>query len=127
MTAQVEFNEMLANLESPSSTLEHAVDEILRCETLTQLFLVILTAGNIINGVSSVFLSPLLYLFHLLTFSHKGTYNGNAYGFKIESLQWLKDTKSRYQEVSFLHFIAQVCCIIVDRPVASTYVVRLDK
>ena len=64
MTAQVEFNEMLANLESPSSTLEHAVDEILECETLTQLFLVILTAGNIINGVSSIFLLFFVFFIH---------------------------------------------------------------
>ena len=67
MRAQVEFSEMLANLESPSSTLECAVDEILKCETLPQLFLVILTAGNIINAVSSL-LSP-LFLSSLVSFS----------------------------------------------------------
>lgn len=114
MRAQVEFSEMLANLESPSSTLECAVDEILKCETLPQLFLVILTAGNIINAVSSL-LSPLIYSFHLLFLSHKGTFAGSAYGFKIESLQWMKETKSRYSEVQFLHFIAQVCCVMVNR------------
>jgi hypothetical protein len=64
----MEFNEMLANLESPSSTLEVAVDEILECETLTQLLLVILTAGNFINAVSS--LSSLRHPLHLLLLSH---------------------------------------------------------
>ena len=53
MRAQVQFKEKFAYLESPSSTLENAINEILECETLIQLLLVILTTGNIINGVSS--------------------------------------------------------------------------
>ena len=62
MRAEAEFGEMLANLESPSSTLEDAVDEILGCETLTDLFLVILTTGNIINAVSCLLLSFILII-----------------------------------------------------------------
>ena len=54
MRAQMEFSEMLADLKSPSSKLEDAIDEILGCKTLTQLFLVILNAGNILNAVSSL-------------------------------------------------------------------------
>ena len=57
MRAQVQFKEELASLESPISTLESAVNEILKCETLTRILLVTLTAGNIINGVSSLPLS----------------------------------------------------------------------
>ena len=48
----MEFSEALASLEAPSSTLEVAVDEILECESLIQVLLVILNAGNIINAVS---------------------------------------------------------------------------
>lgn len=59
MRIQVEFNHLLATLEAPSSMLECAIDEILECESLTQLLLVILTAGNILNGVSSLFLFSL--------------------------------------------------------------------
>ena len=114
MRAQMEFCETLANLETPSSTLEVAVDEILECESLTQLLLVILNAGNVINAVSYK-LSPLSLPLHLLLLSHiKGTFRGDAYGFTIGSLKELKQTKSRYSEVYFLHFIAQVCCIIID-------------
>ena len=68
MRAQMEFCETLANLEAPSSTLEVAVDEILECESLIQLLLVILNAGNVINAVSYK-LSPLSFTSTLVAFS----------------------------------------------------------
>ena len=59
----MEFSEALASLEAPSSTLEVAVDEILECESLIQVLLIILNAGNIINAVSYKLykLSPLSF------------------------------------------------------------------
>ena len=71
MRAQMEFTEALASLEAPSSTLEVAIDEILECESLIQVLLVILNAGNIINAVSYKLYklsSPLIYLFFLYHF-----------------------------------------------------------
>ena len=108
MRGQVQFSEELLSLKSPISTLEYAVSEILECEILTRLLVVILTAGNIINGVSSLF-SPIDPCMILLLLFLKGTFAGGAYGFKIESLSQLKQTKQKHPEISFLHYITEVC------------------
>ena len=115
MRAQMEYKEKLTDLKSPCSTLEDAIKEILDCETLTQLLLVVLTTGNIINGVSPLPLLCRLYLLSPLdiTLLCQGTFAGNAYGFTVDSLEWLKETKSRHPKVSFLHFVAEVCYVII--------------
>ena len=57
MRAQVQFKEEIESLQSPISTIESAMMEILDSENLVRVLLVALSVGNIINGVSSV-LSP---------------------------------------------------------------------
>ena len=127
MRVQLEFSEELTGLTQPISTLELAIDEILDCETLTEIFLVMLTAGNIINGVCSPsHLSLSLSLSLSLTHTHRhththththvltctfkqGSYAGGAYGFKVDSLSRLKETKSKNAAMSFLHYVSEVC------------------
>lgn len=52
MQLRMEFTEKLEDLRPGISTLEQAIDELLNCEMLRDVFEVVLAAGNIINGVS---------------------------------------------------------------------------
>lgn len=52
MQLQMEFTEKLEDLRPAITTLEKAIDELLSCDLLRDVFQVALTAGNIINGVS---------------------------------------------------------------------------
>lgn len=52
MQLRMEFSEKLEDLRPAIATLEKAIDELLSCDQLRDVFEVALTAGNIINGVS---------------------------------------------------------------------------
>ena len=52
MQLRMEFSEKLEDLRPAIATLEKAIDELLSCDQLRDIFEVALTAGNIINGVS---------------------------------------------------------------------------
>ena len=52
MQLRLEFSEKLEDLRPAIATLERAIDELLNCEMLRDVLEVVLTAGNIINGVS---------------------------------------------------------------------------
>ena len=56
MLLRMEFSEKLEDLRPAIATLEKAIDELLRCDQLRDVFEVALTAGNIINGVSQAVL-----------------------------------------------------------------------
>ena len=52
MLLRMEFSEKLEDLKPAIATLEQAIDELMSCDMLRDVLEVILTAGNIINGVS---------------------------------------------------------------------------
>ena len=52
MQLRMEFSEKLEDLRPAIATLEKAIDELMSCDQLRDIFEVALTAGNIINGVS---------------------------------------------------------------------------
>ena len=54
MQLRMEFGEKLEDLRQAIATLERAIDELLSCEMLKDVLEVVLTAGNIINGVSNI-------------------------------------------------------------------------
>lgn len=52
MLLRMEFSEKLEDLKPAIATLEQAIDELMSCDMLRDVLEVVLTAGNIINGVS---------------------------------------------------------------------------
>ena len=52
MQLRMEFGEKLEDLRPAIATLEQVIDELLGCDMLRDILEVVLTAGNIINGVS---------------------------------------------------------------------------
>ena len=54
MQLRLEFEEKMMDIKPAIATLEGAMDEVLSCNALIELFHVALIAGNIINGVSLV-------------------------------------------------------------------------
>jgi hypothetical protein len=51
MQLRMEFEEKIADIKPSIATLDQAMDEVLLCGELTELFHVALITGNIINGV----------------------------------------------------------------------------
>ena len=51
MQLKLEFIEKVADIKPAIVTLDSAMEELLLCDSLTELFHVALMAGNIINGV----------------------------------------------------------------------------
>jgi len=51
MQLGLEFKEKVADIQPAIATLDTAMEELLSCEKLTELFHVALIAGNVINGV----------------------------------------------------------------------------
>lgn len=49
---RLEFEEKIADIKPSIATLEEAMNEVMSCNALIELFHVALIAGNIINGVS---------------------------------------------------------------------------
>lgn len=52
MQLRLEFEEKMTDIKPAIATLEGAMDEVLACNALIELFHVALITGNIINGVS---------------------------------------------------------------------------
>lgn len=51
MQLRLEFEEKMGDIKPAIATLETAMDEVMTCNELIELFHVALIAGNIINGV----------------------------------------------------------------------------
>ena len=51
MQLQLEFKEKVAEIQPSIGVLQQAIDEITSCETLREVFYIVLLTGNIINGV----------------------------------------------------------------------------
>ena len=51
MQLSLEFKEKVADIQPAIATLDTAMEELLACEKLIELFHVALIAGNVINGV----------------------------------------------------------------------------
>ena len=85
---RLEFSERFGDLEPALVLLSSAVQEILGSDTLDRLLYVVLMTGNHING---------------------GTYGGGAFGFTLDSLGKLKDTKANKPRTTALHYIVSVC------------------
>ena len=54
MQLKLEFEEKIGDIKPSIATLQTAMDEVLRCGALIELFHVALITGNIINGVSTL-------------------------------------------------------------------------
>ena len=52
MQLRLEFEEKIADIKPNIVTLESAMDQVMGCDSLIELFHVALITGNIINGVS---------------------------------------------------------------------------
>ena len=52
MQLRLEFEEKMTDIKPAIATLDTAMDEVLTCDKLIELFHVALITGNIINGVS---------------------------------------------------------------------------
>ena len=85
---RLEFSEKFGDIEPALMLLASAVQEILRSDVLDRLLYVVLMTGNHING---------------------GTHGGGAFGFTLDSLGKLKDTKANKPRMTALHFIVSVC------------------
>ena len=85
---RLEFREKFDDLEPALVLLSSAVQEILASDTLDRLLYVVLMMGNHING---------------------GTYGGGAFGFTLDSLGKLKDTKANKPRMTALHYIVFIC------------------
>ena len=64
-----------------------AVKEVQKSTKLKTLLEIVLALGNYLNG---------------------GTFRGRAYGFKLEALTKLKDTKAADNQTTLLHYIVQL-------------------
>ena len=51
MQLRLEFQEKISDIKPAINTMETAMDQLLSCDALIELFHVALIAGNIINGV----------------------------------------------------------------------------
>ena len=85
---RLEFGEKFDDLEPALALLSSAVQEILGSDSLDRLLYVVLVTGNHING---------------------GTYGGGAFGFTLDSLGKLKDTKANKPRMTALHYIVSIC------------------
>ena len=85
---RLEFGERFDDLEPALALLSSAVQEILGSDSLDRLLYVVLVTGNHING---------------------GTYGGGAFGFTLDSLGKLKDTKANKPRMTALHYIVSIC------------------
>ena len=123
MLLQLEFAEKKGDLEPALKTFHEAVDgeeldyvydytntdvvdftEILKSESLKDLFYVILVIGNMINAVScAMYLIPCCYSYHI-----QGSRSGGAYGFTVTSLDNLRDTRANKPRMTFMHYIVSV-------------------
>jgi hypothetical protein len=84
------FDSAVAEIKPQIETLLKAAEQLLTSQELVDLLKMTLAVGNYMNG---------------------GTSRANAYGFKMESLGKLADTKSADNKLTLLDFIAQQCAL----------------
>lgn len=51
MQLKLEFGEKMSEIKPSIATLQEAMDQVMACDSIIELFHVALIAGNIINGV----------------------------------------------------------------------------
>ena len=81
----LEFNARLHDLSENVEVMSYALHDIKRCSKLSQVFEILLAMGNYLNGTGP---------------------RGGAYGFKLEVLQKLSDTKTTDGKSTLLHYLA---------------------
>ncbi|KAL8191478.1 UNVERIFIED_CONTAM: hypothetical protein K2H54_073875 [Gekko kuhli] len=91
-----EFFPRLNALQSAVQTMTEAATELLNCEELHCLILLVLEAGNYMNEVPCPPPSG----------PARGGYAGSALGFRMSSLLRLADTKANRPGMDLLHFVA---------------------
>ena len=85
---RLQFWDRVGDLEPALQLYSLAIHELRCSELLVKVMCVILWIGNYING---------------------GTYGGAAYGFTLDSLGKLRDTKANKPQMTALHYIVSVC------------------
>ena len=80
------FDDSFELVRAKVDTYENAINELHECDGIKKIFEVVLAIGNYMNG---------------------GTSRGQAYGFKIESINKLKDVRSNKPKVNLLHFVVE--------------------
>jgi len=80
----LEFNARLHDLSENVEVLNYALHDIKRCSKLVKVFELILAIGNYLNGTGP---------------------RGGAYGFKLEVLTKLADTKTNDNKSTLLHYL----------------------
>ena len=95
--------------------------EILKSESLKDLFYIILVIGNMINAVSYIYLVICCYSNDV-----QGSRSGGAYGFTVTSLDNLRDTRANKPRMTFMHYIVSVSfsylCIGTEPTLACRFV-----
>ncbi|KAI8905177.1 formin homology 2 domain-containing protein [Gorgonomyces haynaldii] len=86
MVLRRRFQEEIKELENDTNCVVTAISEIMTSKTLVQVLQTVLVIGNYLNG---------------------STFRGNAFGFKLESLLALKDTKSNNKRQTLLHYVSK--------------------
>ena len=85
---RLEFGERIDDIEPALKLFQQSIQEVLDSNLLDKLLYVVLMTGNHING---------------------GTYGGGAYGFTVESLAKLRDTKGNNPRMTVLHYVVELC------------------
>jgi hypothetical protein len=85
---RLQFWDRVGDMEPALQLYSLAIHELRCSELLVKVMCVILWIGNYING---------------------GTYGGAAYGFTLDSLGKLRDTKANKPQMTALHYIVSVC------------------
>ena len=93
------------------------ITEILSSGSLKDLFYIILVIGNMINAVS--------YNIHLMLYCCgdrvQGSRSGCAYGFTVNSLDNLKDTRANKPQMTFMHYVVSVSSVLT---IVLMYILR---
>ncbi|XP_069754167.1 protein diaphanous homolog 1-like [Narcine bancroftii] len=84
----LQFEEQVNNLKPDIVSVKAACEEVRSSENFSKLMEIILLIGNFMNA---------------------GSRNAGAFGFNINFLCKLKDTKSTDQKITLMHFLAEVC------------------
>lgn len=91
---QSTFRDNLADIEDRLNNVSHVCDQLLNSTSMKQVFSVILTCGNYMNGGNKQ--------------------RGQADGFGIDILPKLKDVKSKDNSITLLQYIVRFCILNYD-------------
>ena len=64
MTLTLEFRDKMADLRPAIAVLQDAIQEVVSCEALREVFYITLLTGNIINGVTEGLIEKIKFLTH---------------------------------------------------------------